>query len=217
MKERPVIFTGDSVRSILAGRKTQTRRICRVQPLEAGGLWQCLYPWGEGGHGIYESESEMRQEYDRLMLARCPYGKPGDRLWVRETWATDFEKNVLYRTTDPSPSPMGAYGAKRMVDGAKSIWRSPIHMPRWASRITLEITGVRVERLQEISEADAIAEGLIQWSSPRMSNIYYGVTQADVWESNPRKTYARLWDSINSKRASWESNPLVWVAGFKML
>ena len=197
MKERPVIFTGDSVRAILAGRKTQTRRIVKPQPQKTRSGWEWVTPrvtwyWPGGIH-------------------TCPYGKPGDRLWVRETWATDFEKNVLYRTTDPSPSPMGAYGAKRMVDGAKSIWRSPIHMPRWASRITLEITGVRAERLQEISEADAQREG---WSFDQQDvfQAYDPVTM-----DTARRWFQANWDSINGKRALWASNPYVWVVEFSVL
>jgi hypothetical protein len=89
-RELPILFSGPMVRALLAGRKTQTRRLVPVQPYHEDeyGLWHVLYPWGEGGHGIYESEQEMRAEYDRLLLTRGSrrYGEPGDLLWVRETW-----------------------------------------------------------------------------------------------------------------------------------
>ncbi|HFF8969403.1 hypothetical protein [Serratia marcescens] len=166
MKERPVIFNGEMVRAILDGRKTQTRRALnwKRQPYtemaerDDGSLW----PWAEDG------------ERGGDIWFSCPFGEVGDRLWVRETFG-DCGNRLVYRADTE--------------DGAASQvkrWVPSIHMPRWASRITLEITGVRVERLQDISEADAIAEGgtkhfNIDWFGPLWASIY-GV---DSWNSNP--------------------------------
>lgn len=182
MTERAILFSGPMVRAILAGTKTQTRRLLRPQPPEAladtvhydratgGAMWASFH----GDHGV-----------------SCPYGQPGDRLWVRETWwcAAPHESDgypVRYRAS------------AGVVMDVSAPWRPSIFMPRWASRLTLEVTGVRVELLQEISVDDCWAEGL----------------QLDV--AVPAKTqYARLWDSINAKRAPWASNPWVWVISFK--
>ncbi|MBW7932469.1 MAG: hypothetical protein H3C62_02410 [Gemmatimonadaceae bacterium] len=141
----------------------------------------------------------------------CAYGVPGDRLWVRETFQyeakTDaFEWDVRnciirYRATEPGAGPW-----LTAEDDISDAWRPSIHMPRWASRLTLEVTGVRVERVQDISEEDAKAEGsTVPWM--------YKATQEPV--ATHRAAFARLWDSINAKRAPWSSNPWVWVVAFK--
>lgn len=136
----------------------------------------------------------------------CPYGAPNDQLWVRETWwkwgGTD--KKIGYRADESTNFvPAGGY-------------RPSFFMPRCASRLTLEITDVRVERLQEISESDSVAEGLVSWPSEKESITHYGLAIADVWEIDPRLTYKRLWDSINAKSGhSWDSNPWVWVIEFR--
>lgn len=200
MKERAILFSGETVRAILEGRKTQTRRIIPYK--EHLGHWKGWTP-------------ERTDHWVRMN----PYGQIGDRLWVRETWATDFEKNILYRATDKPPSPMGPYGAKKIVDGVPSIWRPSIFMPRWASRITLEITGVHVERLQDISEVDAIAEGIELVSGDYNRDDFTGCwrdyTGKQYYWNSPIDSFHSAWDSINGKRASWKSNPWVWIVEFR--
>jgi len=183
MKERPILFSGPMVRAILEGRKTQTRRVVKPQP------------------GCDPRDDE------HLDMGRCPYGQPGDRLWVREAWHTD-ERDLEYARAKHedamSDSPI-YYRADPENDNAGCTWRPSIHMPRWASRITLEITRVRVERLQEISEKDAIAEG----ADPYLHPVHpgrEGLRHVDGFRS--------LWESINGP-GSWDANPWVWVIEFK--
>jgi hypothetical protein len=219
MKERPIIFSGEMVHAIIDGRKFQTRRLCPVQPYQgAWGQWHVYYPGRDGGHAIYETEEAMREEYDRVMLARCPYGKTGDRLYVRETYAY-FEdvasEHLVYRTD-------GEQDRDRLLDGR---WRSPRFMPRRASRLDLDVTGIRCEWLQDISEADALAEGLSWWSKDGTLRKY-GLGERHVsgeldfvtpWaemERTPQAAFAKLWDSINGKRAPWASNPMVYPIEF---
>ena len=137
-KERPILCSAPDVMAILDGRKTQTRRIMKPQPNRT---WpdEVTPHWSVGGNRTLPGASNP---------LRCPYGVPGDRLWVREAW----------RLPDGAPKGWVDYRADDTRDGFK--WKPSIHMPRWASRITLEVTDVRVERLQDISEADAMAEGV---------------------------------------------------------
>lgn len=193
MKERGILFTGEMVNAILQDRKLMSRRVCRVQPVLETGVdepfWNVLYPWGEGGHGIYSTESEMRAEFDRLLLAHCPYGHPGDRLWVRETWL-EYKGEIAFRASMPNPE--------------RFKWKPGIHLKRIHSRILLELTAVRVERAQEISEEDAKAEGVMRdGQHPRDG----------YWA---RKAFRLLWVKINGLE-SWEANPLVYVLSFKVL
>jgi hypothetical protein len=183
MKERPILFSGPMVQAILDGRKTQTRRVVKPQPEyweQTGGYH---YPLDKKPYrGAPVGRVRSIDEY------RCPYGQPGDRLWVRETWHQYAGGEVIYRAD---------YGPESYQAGAKG-WRPSIFMPRWASRITLEITGVRVERVQDISADDARAEG---------------VSAPDVL---PRSKFATLWDSINAKRGyGWDMNPWCWCVEFK--
>lgn len=182
IKERPILFSGEMVRAILDGRKQQTRRIVKPQP---AGLWGSTGKvYGHTFAGVLDGPK------DHYWV--CKFGQPGDRLWVRETWAPmcDFDKEfgTLYRA-DSYPS-----------DSAIPLqWKPSIHMPRAASRITLEITGVRVEQLNDISEEDAISEG---WPG----------TSKMPW--SPRGWFQSLWQSINGED-SWDANPWVWVIEFK--
>lgn len=217
MKERPILFSSPMVRAILAGRKTQTRRIVKPAPPE----W-CGEAHHRGEADWYLTESPIPfNAFD----AKCPYGQPGDRLWVRETtyiapknFATPDEtcvrdydgalRFVSYRADGHSEDAMRDYRLK---------WTPSIHVPRWASRITLEIVSVRVERLSEITEADAIAEGIVHdhlWDranspSDRLTYVGCGETFATAVEA-----YQHLWGSINGP-GSWEANPWVWVVEFK--
>ncbi|MGZ5077010.1 MAG: hypothetical protein ACXV9R_10340 [Methylobacter sp.] len=216
MKERQIFFRAPMVRAILDGRKTQTRRVVKPQPREsiAGNL---VGEWlGRKLFGLL-----MPKVQD--IVIHCPYGQSGDRLWVRETWNHSnfpfgpYEENcdVFYRA-DYFDDPLGT-DLERSEDGIRRTWKSPIHMPRSASRITLEITGVRVERLQDISEADAIAEGCnaTLYIDDGLGNRVppKGNTIRDSYPS-ARHWYASTWDDINGP-GSWSANPWVWVIEFK--
>lgn len=203
IKERPIIFSAEMVRAILEGRKTQTRRVIKPTINIRG---TC--------NGIYY-DKETRRWYWQLLdkpnvtdicLGVCPYGEIGDRLWVRETWArvTDYDGNFILNNKRK---------ALYKADGESQItpnkWRSPIHMPRWASRITLEITNIRVERIQDITEDDAKAEGLKE--SPDI----------ELKDGSPCYTlpFQILWHQIHGidNPKSWEANPFVWVIAFKRI
>jgi hypothetical protein len=141
----------------------------------------------------------------------CPYGAPGDRLWVKETWAIDAEDVETARRRHEDvlldACPVGPYYRATASDFDESSlrWRPSIHMPRWASRISLEVTGVRVERLQAISEADAVAEG-----------VHYELGEVKPDSPNAHRiSFSTLWDELNAKRAPWSSNPWVWVIEFR--
>lgn len=191
MKERPILFSGAMVRALLAGTKTQTRRVMRDQPCE-------LLDFNRGALSIRVRGSVYQAFSPKFPPVRCPYGLPGDRLWVRETWAKPDMRSAGF--------PPYVYAAEWPdADRPKHRWRPSIHMPRAASRITLEVTGVRVERLQDISEADAAAEGIQE------------VVDAGVnHDGTPRDAYRALWASINGP-GSWDANPWVWVVEFKRL
>lgn len=241
-RERPILFSGPMVRAILEGRKTQTRRVCPVQPFQDDdGLWHCYYPWGEGGHGIYETEAEMRAEYDRIMLARCPYGEAGDRLWVREA-------HYRFGHWEPVPGVRTKTGRQkwRFVADTKELryeappefrkgrhhkdpetkaWhlRLPRFMPRGACRLVLPVVDVRLQWLQDISEADARAEGIDTSVVAPSPHGVYGIRPRNY--GSARDCFADLWDSINGKprkRAdgtmgpdiSWSANPMVYVVTF---
>ncbi|HBQ3200178.1 TPA: morphogenetic protein [Klebsiella variicola subsp. variicola] len=207
MKERGMIFNGEMVRAILDGRKTQTRRIMAPQP--ADDIERCIFPNPEA----IGWKSSLRHKHGSTTAHFCHYGKPGDRIWVRETFQgplfdydlmdsyckdpTPFEKPefCVYKA-DGVPAPE-FYDAD---DELHCCWRPSIHMPRWASRILLEITNVRVERLKSISDGDAIREGC------STADMKSGDCVADV--------FARLWASIYGSD-SWNANPWVWVIEFK--
>ena len=185
MKERPILFNSSMVRALLADMKTLTRRIVKARDLE----------WMDVHQGLREPDN----------AERCPYGQPGgDRLYVRETWAAPHAYDHLPPRLIPQDARIH-YAATE--DRGGLLWRPSIHMPRWASRITLEITSVRVERLQEIDIADAQAEGV----SDTGAFILDGEGNE---QGGPIAEYAVLWDQINGD-GSWESNPWVWVIEFK--
>ncbi|GMV18403.1 MAG: hypothetical protein AMXMBFR56_66270 [Polyangiaceae bacterium] len=256
MKESPILFSAPMVRAILAGRKTMTRRLIRGLP--DGAEPATLNEWRAA-----KADPRMADPSPRLTLFKrpvdpseadgrgvlpsglfgvpCPFGAPGDRLWVRETWAyhlnVDREetpemlawarehRSVWYRASSPD--------AQTGCGGAAGRWRPSIFMPRWASRITLEVTTVRVERLQSITEADVFAEGVqlpIGGCEPECARKHPGQAHALVNALTPHKPaldpkcsdrdyavaeFAVLWDSINGERAPWASNPWVWVVSFR--
>lgn len=190
MKERPILFSAEMVRAILEGRKTQTRRVIKdglgdkpIDTIEFNGV-----SWTIAGDAPSQHMGEVYMN-DWSFDLRCPFGVPGDRLWVRETWHYRGGNNI-----EPSPG-FVSYRADGEFTLPGYEWRPSIFMPRWASRILLEVTTVRVERLQEISWEDHIAEG----------------TPIGM-------TFSELWDSINAKRDyPWESNPWVWAITFKRI
>ena len=198
MKERPILFSGAMVRAILDGRKTQTRRVVKMPR----GIVSLYRP--------FPNEPENVQGVDKDGLIGwyasptvCPYGAPGDRLWVRETFGIP---DAPYERRDKALVIYRADQSDEMAALNRYFWRPSIHMPRWACRLVLEVTGVRVERLQDISSDDAIAEG---------------IEPSDVGDAREEAAwniagYEELWDSLNAKRGlGWATNPWVWVVEFR--
>lgn len=222
MRERPIIFNADMVRAVLDGRKTQTRRITRVQPDSAEfesrfiidstkrseiGKW-C---WAEPGVFVNPRRSA---------LFPCPFGEIGDCLWVRETFrvhsrATDVA-TLLYKASEQQSWTQQTHRVpieKCHKPAVVDKWTPSIHMPRWASRIALEITGVRVERLNSINEHDAAAEGVPPAGDllPDYPGTYL-TPKGDF--ATAEVAFQRLWQSIYGED-SWQANPWVWVIEFK--
>ncbi|HWH38396.1 MAG TPA: hypothetical protein VNU21_01055 [Usitatibacter sp.] len=196
MKERPILFSAPMVRAILEGRKTQTRRVVKRPRTVTANYVLRPELYDEPGFTWWNHPDGLRCGFSQA----CPYGKPGDRLWVRETWRPALEH--LSECTGPTDIRYAATVSE--AEWATMRWRPSIHMPRWASRINLEVTGVRVERLQDISEQDAADEGV-------------GALVPPAREGNPdqyRKTFRELWETINGAD-SWAANPWVWVVEFK--
>ncbi|HFT7367580.1 TPA: hypothetical protein ACGRWA_002377 [Pseudomonas aeruginosa] len=230
MKESPILFTGPMVRAILEGRKTVTRRVMKPQPTpckDGGHHWPC---------NVHQSMLHVERELQNgegcwcgLVEAACPHGQPRDRLWVRETHAQVFEVDI----PDGRPAgPIGTAGSPgrpdwkcryvyrsdgempnvqwhHVGDSQPVRWTPSIHMPRRASRILLEITAVRIERLQDISEKQALAEGVelegegVCWAGA-----------AGTASDSPVESFRLLWELINGA-GSWNANPWVWVVEFK--
>ena len=191
MKERPILFSGPMVRALLDGRKTQTRRGVKE--------WRPVPGHGPVPRDLVVTPSGFSYR------STCPYGQPGDRLWVRETWGISLCGNRVSLSPEAWPDGWPVDRLRYAADGydfGSSTKRPSIHMPRWASRITLEVTDVRVQRLFEISEDDAKAEG----------------ADIEKWQVITHVgAFHLLWDSINAKRAPWASNPFVWVVSFKRI
>ncbi|HBQ5642008.1 TPA: hypothetical protein L7572_002056 [Klebsiella variicola] len=245
MKERGMIFNGEMVRAILDGRKTQTRREVKLN-LDIACL-ATTYDWATSlaaNHyqGLTEEQIQQKAESLRgvihpvilgngqMVSIICPHGKPGDRIWVREAFCpvddTQYggEKWVDYRATPKfeASHPAGWDSAPNDAEALK--WRPSIHMPRWASRILLEITDVRVERLNAISPEDAESEGLERTNftgfgdepglpSYPEPDVYFDPLKKQ-WKEYPPEAFAGLWESIYGAD-SWRANPWVWVIEFK--
>lgn len=199
MKERPILFSTEMVRAILAERKTQTRRVVTPQPdeLHYSGMVddrQFARFWSPGEYKHTATITDVR----------CPYGKPGDMLWVRETW----------RYWGSIEAPTKAHIAYKADGDLAGRWKPSIHMPRWASRINLQILAVRVERVQEIGELDAEREGVSDDPLVPTHFPYYDDTPGST--RSPVESFRTLWDSINAKRGyEWDGNPWVWVVEFR--
>ena len=220
MKEKPILFSGPMVRAILEGRKTQTRRVVNPQPdmtcesfVAHGNEWLPRVTAEENGELVTRGDV-----YGRLS---CPYGQPGDKLWVRETWGVHECIHEAYQR-DRCQVGVGLLHYKA-DEGCHPVkrWRPSIHMPRWASRIALEVTAVRVERLASLTVADAVAEGIGERRGrigPWSGALMYGLPdwKMDECHVTAREAYLDLWDRINAKRGvpSWK-NPWVWVVEFQ--
>ncbi|ABO57458.1 hypothetical protein LA345_00745 [Burkholderia vietnamiensis] len=213
MKERPILFSGPMVRAILEGRKTQTRRPVKSQPpAETRDVFTFHHPDPRTHFWAFDVGSLLD------WAQPCPYGEVGDRLYVRETWQHsnhpfgpyDADCLVFYRA-DYLDDPQGPDGEKS-PEGKYRDWRPSIHMPRAASRITLEITGVRAERLQSISESDARAEGVT------IEEHHMRGYCAGAYRPPSIRAFHDLWDSLNAARGhGWDANPWVWVIEFRRI
>jgi hypothetical protein len=234
MTQRPILMSPPMVRAILAGTKTQTRRVIKLKPhhqiteREDGSPW----PW------MYDSERDT----DHWLP--CPHGLPGDELWVRETWRTaksldDLSPSAIADRCQDAGYRLPWAPLAYEADGHRnSYWkgfefngdaqpgktRVSIHMPQWASRITLRLTSVRVERLHAISQADALAEGITTVRTREWDLKHFGAWRKEFDEAcqagitpplgpDPRTAYRALWEEIHGP-GSWDLNPLVWVEEF---
>lgn len=228
MKERGMIFNGEMVRAILDGRKKQTRRIMKVQPsdgfhpthngydLDLNAHWYTPGVVDKNGY-LQPAKKDVFGVADENEGYTCPFGAVGDRVWVRETWAeagAGAPDLKLYRANYPEHVPTH-YENVPPVDEIR--WTPSIHMPRWASRLTLEITGVRVERLNGISETDAGAEGIDMEALFDAQDCYDCIADHNM-TGRPTATgaFKYLWESIYGEE-SWKANPWVWVIEFKVV
>ena len=215
MEERPILFNSEMIKAILDGRKTMTRRAIKPQPLWVGDPCTPFKTKDADPKGVIE----------------CPYGIPGDQLWVRETWCVHSN----YDSIKPLDLPDRQYlqnGVTYMADvynGEKSKWmgktRPSIFMCRWMSRIQIEITDIKIERVQDITKRDAKREGIVQFTKDGVG-FKYGL---DSWDwsfktgfpymgTTPKIAFEILWDSINAKRGfGWDMNPFVWVVEFERI
>lgn len=223
VSERPILFTGELIPRVMDGTKTQTRRLLKspnLEDLEEFVRFQ-RYP-DESYRAVFAYDGGNED-----VSVRSPYGGPGDRLWVRETFwhhKSDYLEQVAWPGLSVTRNPDGgAYAPhinKSFDPREHKLWRKrpSIHMPRWASRTLLEVVDVRVQRLQDITEEDARAEGVdpVPCTHPDPTPGY-GCTdcQGSGYVEPALLGFASLWDSINAKRASWEANPLVWAITFK--
>lgn len=229
MTERPILFSAPMVRALLDGRKTQTRRIVKRQFPGDAEPEQMSRVSAEG----FQIDGHSGQWWDAVTgsaeaAIRCPYGVPGDTLWVRESWAlherfADVGRVVYAATASRSWTeahrdfPIDVVG-DRKARPFQEGFKPSILMPRWASRLTLEITDVRVERLQDISDEDAIAEGItVSPDDPTLWLQYGGKSWDDqgVWLTDLRRSYCSLWSQINGAD-SWAANPWVWAVSFRV-
>ena len=206
IKERPILFSAPMVRAILEGRKTVTRREVKKQA-----ALDCLAAGFEPAFLALPGNADL-----------CPYGQPGDRLWVRETWYCDHFEVMRGPYLKPDDLDIGealddgtlVYAADGLTpyEADQPIWKPSIHMPRWASRILLEITDVRVERLQDITEEQAKTEGVRLYTDHAELGDWWHVEGIETYSADPRKSFELLWSSVGG---DWQANPWVWVVEFK--
>lgn len=238
MAERPIVFSGPMVRALLARRKTQTRRLVKGGPVN-------VVPF-IGQDNLPTHEFGLCLTHERVINkhVRCPFGVPGDNLWVKETWSDvnlEGGPGIAYRADghvadlmdvedllNPDGSfnyddPILAFGANGLrfdiwsadlISGAEGNWRSSLHQPRWLSRLRLAVTSIRVERVQDISAEDAKSEGLL-WDP--VLEAWTAVDQPS-WPrfTDPARAYAGLWNDLHGAD-SWNANPWVWVVTFEVV
>lgn len=213
MTDRPILFTGPMVRAILDGRKTVTRRLVTghdvIEERDDGTPWPYCTTWSHGDDGS--------------PWQACPYGVPGDRLWVKET----FAERVDIDGKDPAQRARAKHYLMFKANGDDprdpdnfhtwGRWRSPRYMPRWASRITIDVISVRVERLHAITEEDARAEGVreLPLQEGQAGAWWTADPSASLAAPDPVLAFCKLWDSLNAKRAPWASDPWVWRVEFR--
>lgn len=259
MKERPILFNTEMVQAILEGRKTQTRRILKNQPIwldsdnpMVSSGWAYKDQKGKFSLESYPDHLSFAQAF--LEHAICQFGDVGDQLWVRETWApvnsygapaiaykansdmrelmedeSFLDEDGAFNYEDPrSKKYLFSCWADDLFSGVEGNWKPSIHMPRWVCRLVLEITNIRVERLNNISEADAIAEGVEPVSVPDYVPVDGGYTKADraMWKGyknnerayrdTAKDSFMSLWQSVYGAD-SWTANPWVWVVEFKVV
>lgn len=227
MKERPIIFSGDMIRAILDGRKTQTRRTTGLGKINKvpndwarslklnDGTWSFWYP------GEVEEKWVKNVAYPEGNGLKCPYGQKGSRLWVRETFCFIQDRHlrfsvghkllsnerIIYKATDHDESDPDAERCKAEL-GYK--WKPSIHMPRWASRITLEVVDVRVERLQKMTFRDWVADFCPSYVDQERA------LETFVGRENQIQMAKKFWDTLDAKRGfGWDTNPWVWVIEFR--
>ena len=242
MRETGLMFKAPLVRAILAGKKTQTRRLVKPQPVFTGvdDLWAVS---GHQGGKPWVEDWKDGSAPPKSLNAYSPFGGPGDRIWVRETFAKVHNTAGCERYGagfDPTRSSASQHREGKVFDTEgwryratwdrthSGPWTPAIHMPRDASRILLEVVTVRAERLQAISAADAAAEGLTRLSKDGGRVWKYGIPEGDGmpgptgwqwrdWEQDPREAFRKLWDQLAPAGAKWIDNPWVWVAEFKAI
>ncbi|HFD4313416.1 TPA: hypothetical protein ACF3VE_002181 [Pseudomonas aeruginosa] len=200
-RERPILFNDQMVRAILDGRKTVTRRVMKPQPDFLGSMVDPNTPFKPLDAGLHARIT-------------CPYGEPGDRLWVRETWGLQVRSYgggagefIVYRATNPD----AIYCRSSEGREYPVKWKPSIHMRRHSSRILLEITAVRVERLQDISEEQALAEGV---RGEPCDHTRQACADIGCWGDTAKGAFGFLWESLKGE-GSWAANPWVWVVEFK--
>ncbi|MFP2898779.1 hypothetical protein [Corallococcus sp. 4LFB] len=213
VRERPILFSAPMVRALLDGRKTVTRRVLKPQPADIE-FWLGGQPSNSReGHPVMRDATG--KGWSACGPFTCPYGPPGSRLWVRETFGvlTGAGRRVVYRADG---EPEQSFYPGEPIPGMK--WTPSIHMPRWASRLTLEVVSVRAERLHDITEEDAVREGVERWSIGDGWQEY-GLSDAELLTQGPpmptaRESFRTLWESINGPE-SWDANPWVWAISFR--
>lgn len=208
MREHPILFSGEMVRAILEGRKTQTRRIVRPQPPDGMTINGC--PWVKSGWALHENDGRV------CTCKQVPYhyGFPGETLWVREKWNAQTQSGKWWHEVKRDDRQLLNWAwtnpVEPVFESTPPRWLPSIHMPREASRITLEIIDVHVERVQEICIHDVWAEGI---KAQDVLHLSRGQKPSDIIN-----TFATLWNVINDHRGyGWDINPWVWVIGFKVI
>jgi len=203
MRERPILFSGPMVRAILSGQKRQTRRVAKdVRHPDFGNLY---------------APGTLALEPQHVIDRACPNGQPGDHLWVRETWNRFEPWSGFHYAADHEAFGIGPGDDPDHIPEHEVRWRPSIHMPRAACRITLEVTGVRLEPLQQISDADCWAEGIEECDGLLDEAEICRLAKAMGRSiEDPQPTFAALWESINGLGA-WDANPWVWVPEFRQV